>query len=90
MGETWYDGVMPEVTKKEFLTHEPGNEEAWECVCGNTPVSDGFFPCDSNGDEVEPVEGQWDDLYVCARCGRIIQQGTLEVVDRNPNWKRLE
>ena len=82
---------MPEVAQKEFLTHEPGNEEAWECVCGNKPDSDGFFPCNSNGDEVEPVAGQWeDDLYVCARCGRIIRQGTLEVVGQNPNWKRLE
>jgi hypothetical protein len=81
---------MPEVAQKEYLTHEPGNEGAWECVCGNKPDSDGFFPCDSDGDEVEPVKGQWEDLYVCARCGRIIQQGTLKVVGRNTRWKRLE
>jgi hypothetical protein len=81
---------MSAVAKKEFLTHEPANDEAWECVCGNTPVSDGFFSCNSNGDEVEPVRGQWEDLYVCARCGRIIRQGTLEVVGRNQKWKHLE
>jgi DNA-directed RNA polymerase subunit RPC12/RpoP len=28
---------------------------------------------------VEPVTG-WKNLYVCDRCGRIIQQDTLEVV----------
>ena len=76
--------------EKEFLTHEPRNEEARQCVCGNMPVTEGFFPCNNNGDEVEPVEEQWEDLYVCASCGRIIRQGTLEVIGRNPKWRRLE
>lgn len=64
---------------KEFITHEAGNAEAWICICGNMPVSDGFQPCDEAGKEVEPVTG-WKNLYVCDRCGRIIQQDTLEVV----------
>lgn len=81
---------MPSASKREFVSCEQGNTEAWECVCGNTPVSDGFFPCNDNGDEVEPVEGQWEDLYVCAKCGRILRQGTLEVIGRNPNWKPME
>ena len=41
------------------------------------------------GNEVEPVAG-WDNLYVCARCGRIINQDTLEVIGRNPHFKRLD
>ena len=76
---------------KEFITHESGNSEAWICVCGNLPGDDGFYPCATNGDEVEPTaESGWVDLYVCARCGKIINQNTLEVVGRNPHPKMLD
>ena len=69
--------------KKEHITHEAGNEEAWICLCGNRPDSDGFYTCDEKGNEVEPVEGEWDEpLYVCNGCGRIVHQETLEVVGR--------
>jgi hypothetical protein len=75
---------------KEFITHEAGRDEAWVCLCGNTPVAEGFFPCDAVGNEMEPTIGSgWIDLYVCAKCGRIIKMGTLEVVGRNPNPKML-
>lgn len=74
---------------KEHITHEKGNNEAWICLCNNRIDSDGFFPCDKNGNEMVPAEG-WEGLYGCARCGRIIEQGTLEVVDQNPNFKRLD
>lgn len=74
---------------KEHITHEEGSDEAWICVCKNRPESDGFFACDEDGNEMEPVKG-WKDLYVCGRCGRIIKQDTLEVVGQNPNFKRLE
>ena len=73
---------------KEKRSHEPGYEDAWTCICGNQPTSDGFYPCNEAGDEVEPVKG-WKNLYVCARCGRIINQFTLEVVGRNPKAKLL-
>lgn len=69
------------IQAKERIAHEAGNEEAWICVCGNTPTSDGFYPCDQNGNEMEPVKG-WPDLYSCGRCGRIVNQHTLEVVGR--------
>jgi len=65
-----------------YITHEEGNEEAWVCICGNTPSEDGFYPCDKDGNEIEPVEG-WEGLYVCDRCGRIIDQKSLEVVGQN-------
>jgi hypothetical protein len=66
---------------KEHITHERGIDEAWICRCKNTPLGDGFFPCDNEGKEQEPVAG-WNDLYVCARCGRIIDQKRLQVVGR--------
>lgn len=66
---------------RERITYEEGNEEAWICMCGNRPDADGFYPCDKKGNEIEPGEG-WEDLYVCASCGRIIHQNTLEVVGR--------
>jgi hypothetical protein len=73
---------------KEHIIHEAGNREAWVCLCGNQPDYDGFFPCDEEGNEMEPVEG-WKSLYVCFRCGRIIHQDSLEVVGRNGNLQRL-
>ena len=72
----------------EHITHEVGIDEAWICICRNTPDADGLFTCDSEGNEVEPAVG-WDDLYVCAKCGRIIKQKTLEVVGRSPSPKLL-
>lgn len=77
--------------QKEFINHEAGNHEAWICICGNTPSDDGFYPCDSHGNEIEPTsESGWIELYVCAACGRIIQQDTLEILGRNPMVKLLE
>ena len=76
---------------KEHITHEPGNEEAWICICRNTPSDVGFYACDEKGNEMEPSIGSdWDGLYVCADCGRIIKQDTLEVVGVNPNPKFLD
>ena len=76
--------------EKEHIKHEAGNDEAWICLCNNTPVSDGFYPCDEKGNEMEPTIGSgWESLYVCAKCGRIIDQRTLEVVGRNPEPKLL-
>ena len=66
---------------KEHIAHEPGNPDAWVCICKNEPSDDGFYPCNEQGDEVNPIAG-WDGLYVCNRCGRIIRQETLEVLGR--------
>ena len=77
--------LNPSETEVERITHEEGNEEAWVCVCGNRPAEDGFYPCDREGNEVEPIVGSnWENLYVCAQCGRIISVNTLEVVGQNP------
>lgn len=74
------------MTTKEKITLENGSEDAWVCVCGNKPHQDGFYPCNEKGNEIEPLEGSdWNGLYVCRKCGRIIQQDTLEVIGNNPN-----
>ncbi len=68
-------------TTGEKVTPGPDYEKDWVCVCGNIPESDGFYPCDEDGLEIEPTkESRWSGLYVCARCSRIIDQETLEVV----------
>lgn len=64
----------------ERIEHEAGNPEAWVCICGNTPVDDGFYPCGREGNEIEPDKCWLDSLYVCHGCGRIIRGDTLEVV----------
>jgi hypothetical protein len=73
---------MP-VASPEYITCEPGALDAWVCLCGNTPAAEGFYPCDALGKEVEPTPADWTTgSYVCARCGRIISQKSLEVVGR--------
>jgi hypothetical protein len=68
---------------KEFISHEAGNQETWSCICGNDPVIHGFYHCDASGNGIEPmVQSGWTDLYLCARCGRIIRQSSLEIVRR--------
>ena len=78
--------------KPEHITLEDGNEDAWICVCGNEADSDGFWPCDTNGNGVTiDKDGPWDGiLYVCAKCGRIFRQDTMEVVGLNPAPVLLE
>jgi hypothetical protein len=65
------------------------NESApgeWVCLCGNTGLSAGFFPCDQAGNEVEPTEEAWTtDCYVCDQCGRIIRQADRRVVGIRSN-----
>ncbi len=73
-----------------MITLHPKSEDSWICICGNTPVYDGFFPCDLKGNEMVPViDSDWNGLYVGASCGRIIVQKTLKVVGRNPEPKML-
>lgn len=78
---------MP-MSQDELITHEDGNDEAWICLCGNKPSGDGFYPCDEKGNEMEPATG-WKGLYVCFRCGRIIEQDSLRIVGRSPHPKLL-
>lgn len=62
----------------------------WECVCHNRPHTDGFYPCDDKGREVEPSEVDWlTSKYVCGGCGAIIDQNTLEIVGYNMTAERI-
>jgi len=77
-------GAMPAppvVAPIESITETAGG---WVCVCRNTEHSSGFYPCDESGAEIEPtIDGPWDGVsYVCAACGRIIDQNTLKVTGR--------
>ena len=62
--------------EKQFID---GTRDWFECKCGNTPASSGFYPCHQNGVIREP-DGDWKDIYVCFDCGNIIQWDTLEIV----------
>ena len=67
----------------EQISHEEDDVDAWVCLCGNTPPSDGFATCDAVGNEIEPtLGGGWTSLLACNRCGRIIDQNDLMVVGR--------
>lgn len=69
---------------KEFITRAPESADAWICICKNTPTDDGFYPCDERGNKVEPTAEEWTtNLYMCDKCGRIIDHDSLEVVGRH-------
>jgi hypothetical protein len=64
--------------------------DAWVCVCGNRSHLAGFYPCDRDGNGLEPLaSGPWDGrLYYCDACRRIIDQTTGAVVGfRTPDAK---
>jgi hypothetical protein len=70
--------------EQENISLENGDVDVWICICGNMPSDDGFYPCNSQGNHVEPTEKLWTtDLYVCDRCGRMINSITLAVEGRN-------
>ena len=47
-----------------------GNCDSWTCECGNTPEASGFFPCDEQGNDTEPLD--MTDTYLrCDSCGAI-------------------
>lgn len=62
--------------KKEItvlLTENDFNDD-FTCDCGNTVTNSGFYPCNENGEEIEPTkESNWTNLYVCGACGRIFE-----------------
>jgi len=80
----WTDHI-PTVT---VSLGDANDHASWACLCGNTPRLEGFYPCDAEGQIVEPTPETWTtDCYVCDRCGRIINQATREVVGRVRNQR---
>jgi hypothetical protein len=49
----------------EHIEHENGNDEAWICLCGNSPSDDGFYPIDEDNHEVEPTPSEWKTNQDC-------------------------
>ena len=75
----------------EYLKTCPEGSDEWLCLCGNTALDEGFFPCDAQGEVVEPTAEEWTtDCSVCERCGRIIRQSDRQVMGfraiRLPNY----
>lgn len=53
------------------------------CPCGNTPRSDGFFPCDAEGNEIEPtINSGWDGLYACPVCQRLHRLTSTDMTEQ--------
>ena len=51
------------------------------CVCGNTAWGYGLYPCDDQGEIVEPTPEDWTtNWYVCDRCGRVFDARTVRVI----------
>lgn len=42
----------------------------FECKCGNVAAADGFYPCNKEGENVEPFPG-WEGHYKCEKCDQI-------------------
>jgi hypothetical protein len=81
------NGVLPSILKPvtgEYITHEEQDREAWVCVCGNMPSYSGFYACDEDGDLIEPGN-EWEYLYRCEHCGRVINDRNLKVIGINLN-----
>jgi hypothetical protein len=73
--------TQKQLAANDGLTRIKAIGDMWICLCLNTPINQGFYPCDSEGNYVEPTPEDWTtDWYVCDRCGRIIDQKTLRVV----------
>jgi hypothetical protein len=69
------------MSQSEHIAILEGETHAWGCLCGNTPFAEGFHPCDEKGNDVFSNPEAWEsNLQACDRCGRIINQDTLEVV----------
>ena len=74
-------GILPHANVMSVGKCIGGSKDDWKCICGNEALSEGFFPCDMNGDEVEPTSKDWPvKWYVCTKCGRIIRQEDRRIV----------
>ena len=81
------NGALASILKPltgECIGHEEQDRDAWVCVCGNTPDRGGFYSCDEDGDLIEPGN-DWNNLYRCESCGRVINDRDLKVIGMNLN-----
>ena len=74
-------GTPDKVLGKITSDNPSDPNSGWTCICGNTEMISGFFPCNEKGEEVEPTSEEWTtNCYVCSECGNIIEQKTLEIL----------
>ncbi|SDL66547.1 hypothetical protein SAMN04487898_12265 [Pedobacter sp. ok626] len=81
------NGALPSILKPvsgEYITHEEQDRDAWVCLCGNMPCYNGFYSCDEDGDLIEPGD-EWEYLYRCEACGRVIDDRDHKVIGINLN-----
>jgi hypothetical protein len=59
-----------EVSMNQNVISYDSEYDVLTCTCKNTVESDGFYPADQYGVEIEPtINGEWDgSTWVCARC----------------------
>lgn len=87
------DGTAPSVLKAgtgEMISFD-GDWDTWLCVCGNYAEDAGFYTCDEDGNGIDSYSSiEWDNLYRCERCGRVIDQRDHKVIGINLNPTRDE
>lgn len=60
----------------------------WVCLCKNEVNIEGFQTCDQYGEILMATIGSgWEDLYRCARCGRIFNQLSHKLIGINTDPK---
>lgn len=79
-------GSYREHCKQEYIFYGGEDTDAWICVCGNHAEREGFSSCDLDGNDMEPdIGSNWDGLYRCNSCGRLIDQCSRKIVGINSN-----
>lgn len=79
--------VLKAVSAETIMCDE--DRDNWICNCGNYAALHGFYACDADGNLIEPA-GEWDNLYRCDQCGRVIDQRNHKVIGINLNPTREE
>lgn len=87
------NGALPSIltpVSGEIISNDELDRDAWICVCGNTPDHGGFYSCDQDGDHIEPGD-EWESLYRCNDCGRVIDDRDHKVIgiNLNPNDEEI-
>lgn len=71
--------VIPHAIVRSESGRPVAEADDWVCICGNSTYLNGFYACDSDGNEIEP-NALWDGIsWICGGCTRIIngQDGSL-------------
>jgi hypothetical protein len=73
----------------EFLSITVDSKK-WKCNCSNKLNSkEQFYPSSLEGKPIKNTNFQWQGIYTCSECGRIIDKNTLKVIGRKDEVARL-